>query len=57
MYEELTKALKAPAVREKLDAQGIDVQGGPPEQLDAFLRKEMPRWAEVVKDNGIKSGD
>ena len=57
IHEELAKALKAPAVRDKLVAQGIDVQGGTPEQLDAFLRKEMPRWAKVVKDNGIKSGD
>jgi len=57
IHEELAKAVKAPAVRDKLVAQGIDVQGGTPEQLDAFLRKEMPRWAKVVKDNNIKSGD
>ena len=57
IHEELAKALKAPAVREKLVAQGIDVQGGAPEALDAFVRKEMPRWAKVVKDNNIKSGD
>ena len=57
IYDELAKAVKAPAVREKLVAQGIDVQGAPPEQLDAFVRKEMPRWAKVIKDNNIKSGD
>jgi tripartite-type tricarboxylate transporter receptor subunit TctC len=57
IHEELAKAVKAPAVREKLVAQGIDVQAGSPEQLDAFVRKEIPRWAKVVKDNNIKSGD
>jgi len=57
IHEELAKALKAPAVRDKLVAQGIDVQGGDPAQLDAFVRKEMPRWAKVIKDNNIKSGD
>jgi tripartite-type tricarboxylate transporter receptor subunit TctC len=57
IHEELAKAVNAPAVREKLVAQGIDVQGGDPATLDAFVRKEMPRWAKVIKDNNIKSGD
>ena len=57
VYEELAKAIKAPAVREKLSAQGIDVSGGPPAELDALVRKEMARWAKVIKDNNIKSGD
>lgn len=57
IYEELAKAVRTPAVREKLVAQGIDVSGAPGEQLDAFVRKEMVRWAKVIKDNNIKSGD
>ena len=57
IYDELAKAVKAPAVRDKLVAQGIEVQGAPPAELDAFVRKEMPRWAKVIKDNNIKSGD
>ena len=57
IYDELAKAVNTPAVREKLTAQGIDVSGAPGEQLDAFVRKEMVRWAKVVKDNNIKSGD
>jgi tripartite-type tricarboxylate transporter receptor subunit TctC len=57
IYGELAKAVNAPTVREKLSAQGIDVSGASGEQLDAFVRKEMVRWAKVVKDNNIKSGD
>src|SRR5258705_2184840 len=57
VYEELAKAVRAPAVKEKLSAQGMEVSGAPPEQLDAFVRKEIPRWAKVIKDNNIKSGD
>ena len=57
IYDELAKAIKAPAVTEKLSAQGMDVVGAPPEQLDDFVRKEMQRGAKVVKDNNIKSGD
>jgi tripartite-type tricarboxylate transporter receptor subunit TctC len=57
IHEEFAKALKAPAVTDKLSAQGIDVAGAPPAALDAFVRKEIARWAKVVKDNGIKFGD
>ena len=57
IYEELAKAVKTPAVLEKLTAQGIEVTGAPPEQHDAFVRREIPRWAKVIKDNNIKSGD
>ena len=57
IYEELAKAVKTPEIVEKLSAQGIDVLGAPPNQLDAFLRKEIPRWAKVIKDNNIKLGD
>jgi len=57
VYDELAKAINAPAVRERLVAQGIDVSGAPGSELDAFVRKEMARWAKVIKDNNIKSGD
>ena len=57
VYEELAKAIKSPDVVEKLSAQGIEVLGAPPDQLDAFVRKEIPRWAKVIKDNNIKAGD
>ncbi len=55
--DELAKAVTTPAVREKLVAQGIDISGAPGGELDALVRKEMTRWAKVVKDNNIKSGD
>jgi tripartite-type tricarboxylate transporter receptor subunit TctC len=57
IHEELAKAVSTPSVREKLSAQGIEVLGAPPADLDAFVRKEVPRWAKVIKDNNIKSGD
>jgi len=57
IYDELAKAVSTPAVREKLAAQGMEVLGAPPEKLDDFVRKEMTRWAKVIKDNNIKSGD
>jgi tripartite-type tricarboxylate transporter receptor subunit TctC len=57
IHEEFAKALKAPAVAEKLSAQGMDIVGGGPEELDRFVRGEIARWAKVVKENNVKAGD
>jgi len=57
IHEEIAKALKDPGVAEKLGAQGMDVLGGGPADLDKFLRGEIARWSKVVKDNNIRAGD
>jgi tripartite-type tricarboxylate transporter receptor subunit TctC len=57
MNEELNKALKDPAVAQKLTEQGIDLVGGPPDTLDKFVHGEIAKWAAIVKENGIKAGD
>lgn len=55
--EEFQKALNDPALAGKLREQGMDIVGGTPDVLDKFLRGEIARWAQVVKDNHIKAGD
>jgi tripartite-type tricarboxylate transporter receptor subunit TctC len=57
LNEELAKALKVPAIAEKLAAQGMEVLGSSPEEMDRFVKAEIERWAKVVKDNRIKAGD
>lgn len=57
MNDELSKALKVPAVAEKLGSQGLDILSSSPAQMDVFLRSEIERWGKVVRDNKIKAGD
>jgi len=57
MYEELSKALKDPGVAQKLTEQGMEIVGGGPEEMDRFVRGEIARWAQVVRENKIKAGD
>ncbi|HET7731326.1 MAG TPA: tripartite tricarboxylate transporter substrate binding protein [Usitatibacter sp.] len=57
MVDQLSAAIKTPAVVEKLSQQGMEIQGGGPEEMERFLRSEMSRWAEVVRANGIRAGD
>src|SRR4029453_9553044 len=57
IYEEPERPGKTPAIAEKLTGQGMEVTAASPAELDAFERKEIARWAKVIKDNNIKSGD
>ena len=57
IQEEFAKALKSPALAEKLTAQGMDLKAGGPEELDRFLRGQIERWSKVIKDNKIRAGD
>ena len=47
-------ALNNPDAKEKLAAQGMYVVANSPEDLAALLKIEVPRWAKVVKEAGVK---
>jgi len=51
---EVVKALDAPDVRERLQAQGAEPMPGTPEAFASFMQEEMARWAPVVKQAGVK---
>ncbi len=46
-----TQALKVAEVRDRLVKQGFDVIGNSPEEFDAYLRAELQRWSQVVKES------
>ena len=41
-----------PPVRKALTDLGVDVVGGTPEELRAYVKAEIPKWAEVVRASG-----
>jgi tripartite-type tricarboxylate transporter receptor subunit TctC len=51
---EINKAFKDPAFRDQFVAQGVRFVGGSPEQLEAHMRAESKRWAEVFGAMGVK---
>jgi len=57
MHAEMQKALKEPAVAERLGAQGMTVTGQGPAEFKAFMQKEIDRWSKVVKANQISAGN
>jgi tripartite-type tricarboxylate transporter receptor subunit TctC len=56
LSDEINIALQKPEVRDKLSAQGIDVNTtSTPDTTRAFIDRQIDVWAKVVKDNGIKA--
>ena len=48
------KALQDAEVKKKLEGQGADVLGGPPEQFAKLIQDDIARWGKVVKESGAK---
>ncbi len=51
---EIKAALAVPAVVERYRQLDSDIDGGTPEQFLELVRRETPKWAEVVKRSGAK---
>ena len=52
---ETVKVLQSAEVKDRFGKAGVDVVAGSADEFDAFLKKEVARWARVVKDAGIKA--
>jgi tripartite-type tricarboxylate transporter receptor subunit TctC len=50
---EINKALQSAEVKEKLAQQGAEPLGSTPEEYGAYVKKELARWAAVVKATGV----
>ena len=57
LYGETVKALALPEVRKRFDELGLEPIGNTPAEFSAIIRKEIPEWAKVIKDSGIKLGN
>ena len=52
---EVRRILKSPDVAKRLADAGLDAVGGTPEELAAYQKNELTKWAKVVKDSGAKA--
>jgi tripartite-type tricarboxylate transporter receptor subunit TctC len=51
---EIVKSIKAPDLRERFAQQGADPIGNTPEESAAVIKRDLAKWAKVVKDANIK---
>jgi tripartite-type tricarboxylate transporter receptor subunit TctC len=54
LHEEMAKIMRMPDIRDKFTDLGATPIGSTPQELAAFIRAEMTKWAEVVKAANIK---
>ena len=54
LHQELVKALRGTDIRAKIAAVGARPIGSTPEELGAFIGKELATWSTVVKATGIR---
>ena len=54
LHLETVKALALPDLRAKLADLGLEGIGNSPDEFAAVIRSEIPKWAKVIKELGIK---
>ncbi len=54
LQNEVRRALTAPAQKEKLGKDGVEVMASTPAELDAFLRADIAKWQKVIRAANIR---
>ena len=54
LNREINKVLDTPEVRARIAAIGGEYTPNSVEQFNGFLKTELPRWAQVIQDTGVK---
>jgi len=53
----LAKGVQAPAVVERMKADGVEIGGSTPEAFGQLIAAELKRWAKLIADAGITAAD
>ena len=54
LHAEIRKALAAPSVQERYRQLETEADGGTPEEFLARVKREQPKWEQVIKRSGAK---
>lgn len=52
---EIAKAIATPEMKQRLVALGFDPVANTPEEFAARIKREVPKWAKVIRDAQIKA--
>jgi tripartite-type tricarboxylate transporter receptor subunit TctC len=56
LNREAGRILNAPDMKARFRTQGVDLVTSTPEEFAALIRREIPKWREVVKKSGASVG-
>jgi tripartite-type tricarboxylate transporter receptor subunit TctC len=54
LHQEITRAVRAPEMKDKLTSEGLEVVASTPAEFGALIKAETEKWAKVIKTMGIK---
>jgi tripartite-type tricarboxylate transporter receptor subunit TctC len=54
LNEEVAKAVQSPELQHQLQLQGAEAGSGTPDELRAYIGKEVDKWGRVIKASGVK---
>jgi tripartite-type tricarboxylate transporter receptor subunit TctC len=55
LHDETVKALALPDLRDRLREQGAEVVGSSSTELAAYVATEIPKWAGLARQAGVKA--
>jgi tripartite-type tricarboxylate transporter receptor subunit TctC len=51
---EIARAIASPDVKEKMETIGYEPAAVPPDEVKARIKADMPKWAKLIRDAGIR---
>ena len=57
LHRDTVRVLALPDIRKKFDDLGLDIVASSPVEFAALIKAEIPQWAKVIKEAGIKATD
>ncbi|HSQ04424.1 MAG TPA: tripartite tricarboxylate transporter substrate-binding protein, partial [Burkholderiales bacterium] len=55
LHDEIVKSLRTPEMKARLAAEGTEAVGNTPEEFAAVIKRDIAKWAVVVKRSGAKA--
>jgi tripartite-type tricarboxylate transporter receptor subunit TctC len=57
VHRDTVAVLAMPDVRKRFADNGLDIVGGTPAELAEAIKTEIPYWAKIIKEAGIKASE
>jgi tripartite-type tricarboxylate transporter receptor subunit TctC len=57
VHQDTMKVLAMPDVRKRFENNGLDVIGSSPAEFAEVIKTEIPYWAKIIKEAGIKASE